>query len=157
MLPTHRLAAVLLAIASLAGPPAAVLAGEDRKPAPPFTGAMRIRQKEGTLYFDFEVRRGKVISGVCAHKGRNKVMYEIVGGWYDGERLALLLQSPGENLKDPYFSHLNQFRRTKDGFDAEHVLFGYGKTEASGVQYKPHVIDYIAEKPETVKTPKPPK
>jgi len=121
-------------------------AGKPTQPAASvkrFSGSIRIRQKDGTLYYDFAVKQGKVISGVCAHRQRKGVMYDIVGGWYDGERLMLLLQARGTNLKDQWFAHAHQFQRSGDFFELEHTLFGYGKTMDSGTVYQTHVIDRL--------------
>jgi hypothetical protein len=84
-----------------------------------------------------------VTTGQAAHKGIDKTLYDIVGGWYDGVHLSLLLQSPGENIGDPYFSHLNQFTRTAQGFVEEHTLYGYGRTEADGGIYTDYAIDRL--------------
>jgi hypothetical protein len=114
----------------------------------PFTGSMRVRQKGGDLYYDFEVRHGKVLSGVCAFRNRKKVMYQVVDGWYDGDRLTLMLQSTADEFAaDKFFSHMAQFRRSAEGFVLEHELFDCGKTEASGILYKAHIIDYVHESP----------
>jgi hypothetical protein len=113
-----------------------------------FTGSIRIRQQGGTLYYDFEVKQGKVTTGICAHQRRNGVMYDIVGGWYDGQRLMLLLQSRGTDLKDKWFAHAHQFQRSGDFFELEHTLFGYGKTMDSGIVYQTHVIDRLERRDE---------
>ncbi|MGV3720147.1 MAG: hypothetical protein ACO1SX_04480 [Actinomycetota bacterium] len=81
-------------------------------------------------------------TGICAHGRRKGVLYDIVGGWYDGQRL-MLLQPRGTGLKDRWFAHAHQFRRSGDFFELEHTLFGYSKTMDTGAGYQTHVIDRL--------------
>lgn len=118
------------------------------KRGPGYSGTIRIRQKNGTLYYNFVVSQGKVLSGVVAHKGRRGVLYDIVGGWYDREHLMLLMQARGNNLRDQWFAHAHQFRRTEEGFFLEHTLYGYGKTEDPSQVYMCHVIDRMDGSPD---------
>lgn len=118
------------------------------KRGPNYSGTIRIRQKNGTLYYNFVVSQGKVLSGVVAHKGRRGVLYDIVGGWYDREHLMLLMQARGNNLRDKWFAHAHQFRRTEEGFFLQHTLYGYGKTEDPSQVYMCHVIDRMDGSPD---------
>ncbi len=144
----------LILLASLASCLAPTSASAQPGPAPeskadprPFTGYLKIRQKDGGLFYEFTVIRGKVTSGTSAHGDQAAAKHDIVGGWYDRERLMLLLQSRGDDIGDKWSSHAHQFRRAGDGFTLEHTLYGYGKTMATREVYRPHVIDRIVEVP----------
>lgn len=120
-------------------------AQETKADARPFTGFLKIRQKDGALSYEVAVIRGKVTSGIVAYGTHDDVKHDIVGGWFDRERLMLLIQSRGDDLGNPWSSHAHQFQRTADGFTLEHSLYGYGKTMATGKVYQPHVIDQMVE------------
>jgi hypothetical protein len=122
-----------------------VSAPETRAEARPFTGYLKIRQKNGSLFYEFTVLRGKVTSGIAAYGDPASPTHDIVGGWYDRDHLMLLLQSRGDDIHDKWSSHAHQFKRTPDGFTLEHTLYGYGKTMGTGEVYQPHVIDKIVE------------
>jgi hypothetical protein len=118
---------------------------EHRTEARPFTGFLKIRQRNGVVYYEFTVVRGKVTSGTSGYGNPAGATHDIVGGWYDREHLMLLLQTRGEDIGDQWSCHAHQFKKSATGFTLEHTLYGYGKTMTTGEVYQPHVIDQIVE------------
>lgn len=113
----------------------------------PFTGSIKLRQKDATLYYKIYLVRGKVIGGYDTWEGLSKHYHQIVGGWYDGRRLVLLVQSTEPEQGDKWFSHEHHFEREGDKMVIKHSLYGFGKTLATGEVYTPHVIDAMTELP----------
>jgi hypothetical protein len=138
--------AVLIPAGLLSGPSLpAVRAGDSSSSTKPFTGSLTVRQKAGSLYYKVFVLRGSVIGGYDTWKGRATHYYQIVGGWYDSQRMTLLLQSTRNDLGDKWYSHAHQFEKEGNQFILKHTLYGFGKTLATGEVYKPHVIEEIRE------------
>ena len=112
-----------------------------------FTGSLTVRQKGGSLYYKIFVVRGSVIGGYDTWRGSSTHYHRIVGGWYDGERMMLLVQSTQDDFGDKWYSHAHQFEKEGDEFVITHSLYGFGKTIGSGEVYTPHAIDEISELP----------
>ena len=113
----------------------------------PFTGTLTVRQKGGSLYYQIYVVHGAVIGGYDTWQGRSTHFHRIVGGWYDGKRMVLLIQSTQGDLEDPWFSHTHHFEKEGDQFVIKQSLYGFGKTIDSGEVYVPHIVDTISELP----------
>jgi hypothetical protein len=119
--------------------PFGAAAGENQ--AKPFTGVLTIRQKDGSLYYKVYFVEGRAIGGFDSWQGHSKPYHRVVGGWYDGERMTLLMQSTQNDLDDKWFSHAHHFRKEGEGFVIEQSLYGDGKTIDSGEVYQPHVLE----------------
>ena len=113
----------------------------------PFTGTLTVRQKGGSLYYQIYVVRGAVIGGYDTWRDHSTHFHRIVGGWYDGKRMVLLIQSTQGDLEDQWFSHTHHFEKEGDQFIIKQSLYGFGKTIDSGEVYVPHIIDVISELP----------
>ncbi len=114
-------------------------------PTKPFTGYLKIRQQNGSLTYDINVLRGKVVSGIESHRGSDAVTSDIVGGWFNRDRLVLMIQGRNLDINGDWAAHLHQFRRTEDGFVIDHSLLGYGKSDENYAVYRPHTIDRMVE------------
>lgn len=110
-----------------------------------FTGSLTVRQKNGSLYYKIYVLRGTVIGGYDTWRGSSTHYHRIVGGWYDGDRMVLLIQSTQDDLGDKWYSHSHHFEKKDDQLVITHSLYGFGKTIDSGEVYRPHTIDDISE------------
>lgn len=110
-----------------------------------FTGSLTVRQKGASLYYKIYIVRGIVIGGYETWRGRSTHYHRIVGGWYDGERMVLLIQSAQNDFGDKWYSHAHHFEKQGDQFVIKHTLYGFGKTIETGEVYTPHTIDEIAE------------
>lgn len=117
----------------------AVLSGEG------FTGSLTVRQQGGSLYYQVYVVEGTVIGGYDTWRGLSTKYHRIVGGWYDGDRMVLLIQSTQDDLGDKWYSHAHHFEKKDDRFVITHSLYGFGTTIDSGEVYTPHTIDEISE------------
>ncbi len=113
--------------------------------AKPFTGYLKIRQQNGTLTYEINVLRGKVVSGIETYLGSDAVTSDIVGGWFDRDRLVLMIQARDPDITKDGAANLHQFRRTEDGFTIDHSLLGYGKSDENHPVYRPHTIDRMIE------------
>ena len=118
---------------------------EPKTESQPFTGSLVVRQKNANLYYQIYVVKGKVIGGYDTWRGYKTKYHEIVGGWYDGERMVLLIQSTQNDLGDKWYSQSHHFVRQGDEFTIQHTLYGFGKTIDSGEVYQPHTIDEVQE------------
>ena len=112
-----------------------------------FTGSLTVRQENGSLYYKIYVVRGTVIGGYDTWRGSSTHYHRIVGGWYDGQRMALLIQSPRNDLGDKWYSHAHHFEKQGDQLVIKHTLYGFGKAIDSGEVYTPHTIEEITELP----------
>ena len=81
-------------------------------PTKPFTGYLKIRQQNGSLTYEINILRGKVVSGIESHRGSDAVTSDIVGGWFNRDRLVLMIQSRNHDINGDWAAHLHQFRRT---------------------------------------------
>ena len=106
-----------------------------------------MRQKGGSLYYKIYIVRGEVIGGYDTWRGRSTHHHRIVGGWYDGERMVLLIQSTQSNFGNKWYSHAHHFEKQGDQLVIKHTLYGFGKTIDSGEVYQPHIIDEVSELP----------
>jgi hypothetical protein len=112
-----------------------------------FTGSLTVRQKGGGLYYKIYVVDGEVIGGYDAWRGNATHYHRLAGGWFDGARLALLVQSTRHDFDDKWFSHAHHFEREGDELVLKHTLYGFGKTTDTGEVYAPHVIEATAALP----------
>lgn len=112
-----------------------------------FTGSLTVRQKGASLHYKIYIVRGAVIGGYDTWRGRSTHYHRIVGGWYDGERMVLLIQSTQDDFGDKWYSHAHHFEKKGDEFVIKHTLYGFGKTIDSGEVYTPHTIDEVSELP----------
>lgn len=134
--------AMFLAVPSV--PPALgqpVNGGQTIAPEKRFTGSLSVRQKNGSLYYKIYVIDGEVVGGFDAWRGNATHYHRIAGGWFDGERLVLLVQSTQHDFHDKWFSHAHHFEKHGDEFVLKHTLYGFGKTTKTGEVYAPHVIE----------------
>lgn len=115
--------------------------GQIASPEKRFTGSLTVRQKDGSLYYKIYVINGEVIGGYDAWRGNATHYHRLVGGWFDGKRLALLVQSTQHDLPDKWFSHAHHFEKDGDELVLKHTLYGFGKTTETGEVYTPHVIE----------------
>lgn len=114
----------------------------------PFTGVMMIRQEGGQLYYKVFLSKGEVIGGFEGFGERETQYHRIVGGWYDGQHLSLLMQSTAHNWGDKWFSHCHQFLRNGDKLTLRHTLYGFGRTLELGGVHTPHTLDQMEELPD---------
>jgi hypothetical protein len=129
----------LAALAAVAPRPARAI--DPPAPTGRFTGVLVLRQQDGTLYYKVFVVRSRVIGGFQRWQGVDEPHHDIVGGWYRGNRLALLLQSAQDDVDDRWFSHVHQFEREADQFVVRHTLSGFGHGFSPDDVYTPHVVD----------------
>lgn len=88
-----------------------------------FSGSITFREQGGQDTYEVHVNSGKVISGWAGSKGNPK--YQIVGGWFDGERLVFLYQKVGMDISSRWFSGARHMRKKGNAFYIEYDLSGY--------------------------------
>jgi hypothetical protein len=131
----------LLSAVLTAATPRTALAIDPPAPTGRFTGVVVLRQQDGTLYYKVFVVRSRVIGGFQRWQGLDEPHHDIVGGWYRGNRLTLLLQSAQDDVDDRWFSHVHQFEREADQFVVRHTLSGFGHGFRADDVHTPHVVD----------------
>jgi len=114
----------------------------------PFTGVMMVRQEGGQLYYKIFLSKGEVIGGFEGFGQHETQYHRVVGGWYDGIHLSLLMQSTAHNWGDKWFSHCHQFLRKGDKLELRHTLYGFGRTLELGGVHTPHIVEQLEQLPE---------
>ncbi|EKV30389.1 hypothetical protein C882_4348 [Caenispirillum salinarum AK4] len=93
------------------------------------TGSIMYKEQGGNDTYQVFIQNGKVISGWAGGEGEPR--YAIVGGWYDGTRLVVVLQGNGFNTDSQWFTHVIHMRRDGRKLWLELAAYGYGKTKTS--------------------------
>jgi hypothetical protein len=98
------------------------------------------------LYYLVTVAKGRVVSGYVTFTTEKEAVGDVVGGWYDGGRLVLMVQLKGDKIDDPFFSHIHHFKIDGRNATLEHSLMGYGTTLKDKNLYRPHIVDEVRKK-----------
>lgn len=88
-----------------------------------FSGSITFREKGGQDTYEVHVNSGKIVSGWAGSRGNPR--YQIVGGWYDGERMVFLYQQIGNDITNRWYAGARHMRKRGNNFYLEYDLSGY--------------------------------
>ena len=94
-----------------------------------YTGSIKFREQGGKDTYQIFVQNGKIVSGWAGNEGNPR--YAILGGWYDGSKMAILMQQNGSDISNQYYSYAFHLRRSGNKLWFEYGLYGFKKTKTS--------------------------
>jgi hypothetical protein len=94
-----------------------------------YTGSIKFREQGGQDTYQIFVQNGKIVSGWAGNEGNPR--YAILGGWYDGSKMVILMQQNGSDISNEYYSYAFHLKRTDNKLWFEYGLYGFKKTKTS--------------------------